>query len=462
MAVLNICILMKIFCLICAIIYTCFSCVDYVGIRDSWFIPITLLLYVVMNCLYLRLYRKKQLFCFEFFFSISFFLCSFLTPFILPLLDSYESRTFVTTISNQIRVYILSFLGYCFYMLGLIAFKDEKKNRGIWFNVSFSSQNSFVSNILCFISISMFYATGGVRLLTLYSNLASDLTDRYGNWGEFMIYSVYLYSISIVVNLTAIGKVASSLRMLLKKMPRLFYLNTILLLFPLLLSGLRSVSVQLLIPLLMMYSIMVKRIKFKYVLGIILLGYFLLVLIGTTRHGNGMIEKDSIFLTLVSDFVSANGANSFLVDYTDSHGITGGSNMILPVASIVPFLQSVILLFVDKNELSLSSSSVFTRTFMDSSQGGLGTGLIGDIYYTFGTIGVIVLMYLLGFSIRKLTNAHNSPYALAALMTVSGNAIFAPRVEYCYILRSVSYTVIFLFIIIIILGRKNEYSLCNR
>lgn len=71
-------------------------------------------------------------------------------------------------------------------------------------------------------------------------------------------------------------------------------------------------------------------------------------------------------------------------------------------------------------------------------------------------------MYLLGFSIRKLTNAHNSPYALAALMTVSGNAIFAPRVEYCYILRSVSYTVIFLFIIIIIWGRKNEYSLCNR
>lgn len=75
-----------------------------------------------------------------------------------------------------------------------------------------------------------------------------------------------------------------------------------------------------------------------------------MVYIGLTRSGDvgGDLGKDSLFLTFVYDFVSANGANSFLIDYVDKYGTTGGSNMILQAASIVPFLQSIILLFISK------------------------------------------------------------------------------------------------------------------
>lgn len=80
---------------------------------------------------------------------------------------------------------------------------------------------------------------------------------------------------------------------------------------------------------------------------------------------------------------------------------------------------------------------------MDSTQGGLGTALIGDIYYSFGIIGVVVLMFLIGLLVNKLSRTHNSPYAMALLIVLAGNALFSPRVEYCYILRSLSYTIIF-------------------
>ena len=53
---------------------------------------------------------------------------------------------------------------------------------------------------------------GGGRLISLYSDLASDLNQRYGNWGEYMIYAMYAYTISIVTNFSSVSQYASSLR----------------------------------------------------------------------------------------------------------------------------------------------------------------------------------------------------------------------------------------------------------
>lgn len=78
--------------------------------------------------------------------------------------------------------------------------------------------------------------------------------------------------------------------------------------------------------------------------------------------------------------------------------------MLLQLASIVPFMQSFILLFIPRSSLALSSSTMFTNSFMDSTQGGMGTALIGDIYYTFGVIGVIILMFLLGYFLKNFIN----------------------------------------------------------
>lgn len=422
-----------------------------------------------MNICYLYKYRRNQLICFEFLFAITFFLCSFLAPYVYPLLDNYQGRTFIATDYNTYRVYCIAFIGYCAYMFGLCYIKDVNQNRPgtIWYQCSFNNASCKYSNILCFIFIVLFYLTGGSRLITLYSDLASDLNQRFGAWGEYMIFAMYAYTLSVVINFSKIGPYTTSLMSFFKNLPYLFYINTLLLVVPLLISGLRSSALQLLIPLIMMYGITIKRITPIKVIALVLAGYIFMVLIGLTRSGNtgGDLSRGSLFLTFVYDFVSANGANSFLIDYADKYGITGGSNMILQLLSIIPFLQSIILSFVSKDTFAPNSSKFFTESFMDSTQGGLGTALIGDIYYSLGIVGVIVLMFLIGRLVNKLSRAHNSPYAIALLIMFSGNALFAPRVEYCYILRSLSYTIIFLYIILLVSRNRsssNEYSLRYR
>ena len=53
----------------------------------------------------------------------------------------------------------------------------------------------------------------------------------------------------------------------------------------------------------------------------------------------------------------------------------------------------LLLLFIPRSSLALSSSTMFTNSFMDSTQGGMGPALIRDIYYTFGVITVTILMF---------------------------------------------------------------------
>lgn len=456
---------MRIFSLTCLIIYIAISS-WYINFLGDKFVPVTGILFLIMNICYLYKYRRNQLICFEFLFAIAFFLCSFLTPYVYPLLDSLQGQTFVATDYNTLQVYCIAFIGYCAYMFGLCCIKENTHNDqgAIKYQLSFNNASCKYSNIFCFIFIVLFYLNGGGRLITLYSDLTGDLHNRYGAWGEYMLYAMYAYTLSIIINFSKKGQHSTSLVSFLKNLSPLFYINSLLLVVPLLISGLRSGALQLLIPLIMTYGIMVKRISSIKVLALILAGYILMVYIGLTRSGDtgGDFGQDSLFLTFVCDFVPANGANSFLIDYVDKYGITGGSNMILQAASIIPFFQSIILLFISKDIFAPTSSKLFTESFMDSTQGGLGTALIGDIYYSFGLIGVIILMFLIGLLVNKLTRAHNSPYAMSLLIVLAGNALFTPRVEYCYILRSLSFTIIFLYIILFVSHNRvspNEYSL---
>ena len=75
-----------------------------------------------------------------------------------------------------------------------------------------------------------------------------------------------------------------------------------------------------------------------------------MVFIGLIRSGDtgGDLGQDSLFLTFVYDFVSANGANSFLIDYTDKYGIAGGSNMILQTLSIIPFFNQYFIFCIKR------------------------------------------------------------------------------------------------------------------
>ena len=209
-------------------------------------------------------------------------------------------------------------------------------------------------------------------------------------------------------------------------------------------SGYRSNVIQLIIPLVIAYQIKFKHLNAGVVLVGLAVGALLMVFIGLTRSGDEFNTNDYTALTYLRDFKPANAANTFFVNHVDTFGPTGGTNMIFPVLSFIPGLQFIANSFVSIQEMAPASSSMFTEAF--SSNSGFGTNIIGDLYYSFGFVGVVLLMFLYGSFLCKFSRA-KSNYQIVMFLIFCGNAVFAPRVEYCYIIRSIAWSAIFLYFI---------------
>ena len=179
---------------------------------------------------------------------------------------------------------------------------------------------------------------------------------------------------------------------------------------------------------------------------ILIAGLVVMVVIGMTRSG-GDVESNVTTLYYFRDFNAANASLGFFVDEVSRNGITGGSNYIPQTLSIVPFLQSIVGSFVDFNNFALSSSRYYTGVF--DTESGLGTNIIGDIYYTFGLIGVIFIMFIMGRFCSYLSNRKNK-YIFLMYLIFTGNSIFAARVELLYVVRLLTWGCIILFAITIV------------
>ena len=445
--------------LICFIfLYICLFIADNAFI-DKFLNPFTIISYIIINVWYLFKFRMNNIFCFELLFSLSFFICSFLYPFISSQLSDFRANIFVEDANIQRKSFIIAFLGYLFYLLGLSLHKNpEKVSNQNW---SFDDSYVFLANTLCSFLLVIFYLKGGSNLIDLYTRTYAEGESRLGEWGEFLIYAMYAYTVSFIIVFQAKKTRTDSFYSFLCSLPLHFYLNSAFLLIPLLVSGYRSNFAQLLIPMIMLYSMSIKRIKGIRLILLLLGGVVILQIIGFTRNGDELNTEQLETMDYLRDFIGPNGALSFLINYTDHHGITGGSNYLLSTLSFIPYLQSVALLFVDPANFAPSSSSFYTHTFDSAS--GLGTNIIGDLYYTFGPLGVVILMFVMGWFLRRLYH-FRTPIGLAMLMVFSGNALFASRVEYTFIIRAVAWSGLLMWFCLYFLNFSNfhDHSLRNR
>ena len=417
----------------------------------SYIVPIVILLYFVINIWYLYKYRRNKLFCFELLFALSFFCCSFLTPFVYPMLDSWQSRIFIHSDFIISKTYLVCFLGYCSYLLPLTF--QSNIHIEYYSTLKFNNKSVQFTNIITFLFIVLFYIMGGSSLLTLYSSMDTldSLSNRFSGWGQYLGYAQLAYIISVIINLGSDRIYTKNFISLIKVLPKLFLFNSMLLVVPLLLSGLRSRALEVIIPILMVYGFLIRQLTFKDIALILGITFVVMQIIGLTRTGDSLDSTNISFITYVRDFIPANAANTYLIDYADRHGPTMGGNMILPILSIVPFLQSFYLAIFTDVAIDPMSSSFFTNSF--DSWSGLGTGIIGDLYYTFGLIGVLILMFLYGFFLRMMYCSKKRS-AFAVLVLLTGNAIFAPRVEYSYMIRTIVWGALLLYIIISLTNNK--------
>lgn len=401
-------------------------------------------IFLLLNIQYLFTYKKNNIFCFEFLFAISFWLCNFFLPIILQFkgLPYYMK----TSENNQFYVILLSNIGYLCYLLGLTYKKKKEQTNFKKIIISKRFNNFFV--LLSLISTILFFVYGGWKFIYSYNaQIDTGLESRFGDFGISMSYMIIFLNISTMTSILSIPiKFRYSFLFIFKNINKIFLINLLFIVIFFLIGGYRSGALQLLIPLfVLLFSL--KRLSTVTMSIGIGIATFIFVIIGFTRQnvGSSNSKIDDIDLMAASrDFHTANFSNLFLYDYVEQNGCTKGSNAINQIIAPIPYAQSLLHLFIDEKNFKPTSSNIFSD--YGNVNYGLGTNVIGDLYYTFGFGGVILFMWLLGYIINKTSSSKNI-YLITTYLILCGNAIFAPRVEYFYILRSIGFSILFIFII---------------
>lgn len=426
---------------IAIVIVYCLIFGEYIHVDfNAKYTIVTIVVYLVSNLVYFR--KRRNIVSFEFLFALTFAVSCFLTYFIVEAGFGFAFFSFSSNPKSLIKGIALAMIGYHCYLCGLISFKKEE-NKTISRNcvtVYVKPTMASLANWICLIIFAIFIAIGGMIVLEMYSG---NVDREEANIGT-LLYWILAYTVAMFASFSSakFSKTGTFLSNILK-LNKLFLLNSAIIIPFLLLSGYRSQAMQIIIPLLICYSVYVKRISAKMFFMILTVGMMLMIVIGMTRSGSN-IESNVTTLYYLRDFNPANASLGFFVDEVNSNGITGGSNYIPQTLSIVPFLQSVVGNFVDFNSFALSSSKYYTGTF--NTESGLGTNIIGDIYYTFGFAGIIIIMFILGRFCSYLSTQKNK-YVFLMYIIFTGNAIFAARVELLYVVRMLAWGCIILFAI---------------
>lgn len=404
---------------------------------------VTIGLYVVSNTIYFR--KQKSIVSFELLFALTFALACFLTYFIVEEGGGYAFFAFSSNPKSLVKGVALAMIGYHCYLSGLVSVKTNMVNPSSFQEntVRMKPEMASLTNWVCLVVFVYFIATGGMNVLLMYTG---DIEREDANIG-ILLYWILAYTVAVFASFSSVhfSKSANVLSNVLQ-LNKLFFINTILVVVFLLLSGYRSQAMQIIIPLLICYSIYVQKISAKMFFSILLVGFVVMIVIGMTRSG-GDIESDVSTLYYFRDFNAANASLGFFIEEVNRNGVTGGSNYIPQALSFIPYLQSVVGYFVDFNSFALPSSRYYTGVFDSGS--GLGTNIIGDIYYTFGFVGVVVIMFVMGRFCSYLSN-QKSKYVFLMYLIFSGNSIFAARVELLYVVRMLAWGCIILFAISIL------------
>lgn len=442
--------------------YGCIYIGNFAIAANKIFFCLSILIYVIVNVKYLKLY-EKQFFCFELFFSVSYFACCFL----YPLMENIITRSFIrieifdTREIYKLKFLNLSFLAYYCYMLGLVLFRNTHKQKRqllIWKN---SRDFCRIADYLCSFFLILFLLNNGISILARYQ----------GGLASFSQYGVFLFYIDIFLIITSLAHFmrisqtqenVNNFHSLFKHLPPIYVINTVLIIFFYLASGFRSRLIQVLLPLLFLYCTYIKSFSGKKIVFMLLLGFFAMSVIGLIRGGESYSISKFATVDYLQDFIPANAAGMWLVEYSDTYGPTYGTNAILQLVSVIPFAQTILVSVFDEQTFASSSSLAFTGAFITHGETGLGTNIIGDLYYTFGGFGTVFFMYVLGMFIRRISGVQ-SAYAKILYLTMISIAIFAPRVEYFYIFRQLGFSVIlFMFLSLIAKSSFTQYKMKSK
>jgi oligosaccharide repeat unit polymerase len=202
-------------------------------------------------------------------------------------------------------------------------------------------------------------------------------------------------------------------------------------------------------PIIFLYAMLFKNVKFKYFSLFLILGIIAMWGFQNIRSKTDFSMVNPI--VLISDLTIPARSTYNAIEYTEQYGYTYGKTMSLGLLGVVPFLPSLVTGGHNTEFGSAELLTDYTNTVNNiplDYRIGLGTTIIGDIYLSFGLIGVILLMYFLGrFINRYLLQTLSMKYhAIIIMAGMLANCVFLVRASYTHAVRYVLWALIIAYI----------------
>ena len=411
--------------------------------------------YVLLIALYYFLKQKKNYLDFDSIFFFTFFFVTLYYPIFMFETDSTRYFMFAFPFNEYYipRGSALAILGISSYMAGSLFFNDKKISSLAEFDLNLKKYKKIPTKHLYIISMVLFvlyFLTGGYDELKAYYS-GAKIKESAGVSAYFFLFCPAFLFAAIVIDFFNLKNISPN-KFDRKKISSVSYIITLGILFFILITGSRTVPLQIILLLLGIYSMYYKDVGLVKLLISLFAGIILMFGVVVLR---GYQQEDSFSAgDLVMDLIINNRSSYLALEIVDDKGVTLGENMISPLAAPVPFLQS---LFVNSgfDPNRLSSSRFFTEYTLGDFDGfGLGTNVIADIFLSFDFIGIIILMFLLGFFVAKSKfYAKNNIYYLGIYGIFMSYAVFLARAEYFVFLRYL------VWVFVIIFFTKNKFKL---
>lgn len=396
--------------------------------------------FIVSAVIYINVQKKRNFFDFDLIFLLTYFFIMFFFPVFMYGTD-LENVFFAFQYDynhNVIsRATALSLLGAQAFMFGgLIA--HYRKIRSVMVSATQVIPNGVLTwgIVVCFV---LLIVAGGPELFT------HKYDGKLGgeSAGRAIFYFLVLFgSLLIAAFVIEFNNWSND-----EKYRKNCWLFIILVLFSVVfvLIGSRGSVLQFALLVIGLYGLKIKAVNFKMMTFLVVGGILTMGLLGLMRTKDETVitnmREEAGALVYIQDLV-LNNRNTFMaVDMVDKKGIDYGLGMMESLLGVIPFANSLIINITPLTSLDLSSGLRITAESLGMTSDltvGFGTNIIASIYMSFGMIGVIIMMYLLGWMIKYIEQkvcCQNSIYYLLFYGVMMSYSVYIVRAEYFVFLR---------------------------
>lgn len=438
----------KFFCLAAIALYI-FAPAQY-----SFVYCVILLVHIMLNASYVfKKDMRYEILGFNTIFSVSLILVTYVYPlFVYPVFPTFSLFGFPFNEKVITKASAMVNIAYSFYAVGYMTIlkRDIKSNliaiRKVFKFPALIPRKLLSAWTIADVVIFLFIiAAGGLEMF--YSQYAGDKSVHAS--GIFGFLWVFFQTFCIL--LTIINLRYSSINT---------YIIIGFVMFILLAVGTRTLPLSCI--LLVVYAIGIK--KNYSTKQIVLVGIFLFIalsLVGRFRGGDtdlsDISSTDIGLWAYLTDFIVCTRNQYVIYDYVQLKGTTFGVSFLGYILAVVPFAQSIFCSVFGLSDADLRSESLTTK--WESTDVGLGTHIVGDVYLAFGFVGVVLLFFSLGYVVAKARREMylgNWKGAIIYLVLVSGS-MFMCRGSFFYCLKNIVWSLLIVMLVRNLqISKKNE------